>query len=307
MSVDRTLHRRSPGAVTFGGVTLHARSDINGRHDPVWDDVTSSLHGIVDKVKKDLVIKNTFRLWGAWENLTVLFPSALMTPVPGTSLMSDAAMVVKGRNTDVITYHNTAITKVSDLYLGIDNDIFAADIEFTSIVKSGVNPEDAAAYYTLSTAAFADTTFAKTNYKRQRYSCVWGAVGGFTALEFHKGINLAWDCDVQPEYSANYGTTDLYVGEGGVRAAIRGIPLQPTMAQIEAASRGALLPMGTLLSSNAADFTITGSGVSIVGKNMGLVGHGYMWGATPLRNGEIVFGTTTGFTTGTRAATATVS
>ena len=66
--------------------------------------------------------------------------------------------------------------------------------------------------------------------------------------------------------------------------------------------------LGTLLSANVADLTLTGNGGSpvVVLKNAGIIEHGYAFGTEPLRQGEIAWTTTRGFTAGAPDAVASV-
>src|ERR1043165_9080233 len=108
MSVSRANLGRGPAIVTYGGVTLFTRDDLVARHPPVWNPVPTSMYGEVDKSKRDLVIKIPLRLWGAWESLSVLFPSTVLNPTIGASIYgtSDSPLVVLGRNGDQVTYAN---------------------------------------------------------------------------------------------------------------------------------------------------------------------------------------------------------
>ncbi len=310
MSITRANIKRGTAKVTWNSATFFSRDDIVPRHNPSWVDVATSVHGVIDKARSDFICKIPLRLWGAWENLSVLFPSGVLTPTIGAGIFgtSDLPLVITGRNGDIITYQNVQLTKLANLYLGVDAEIFAADVEFTAILANIKNPEDADAYYTLSSGSYSDTTFAKTNYKQQRYSAAWGAVAGFTAFQGHKGWNIDWDLGLEPIYNANLGTIDMAIT--GFSGMAKCIPVEPTMAQIEtAANAGANAAnlLGRLLSGGAtaaADLVITGSGVSVTLKNAGISEHGYAFGAVPLRNGEITWETTVGFSAGTAAARA---
>lgn len=305
MSVNRTLLTRTTGKVTFGGGTFHHRGPIRAEYAPTLDDVIASLHGRINATKRDFLVRATVPLFGLWENLSVLFPSGLLTPVPGASLCSDASLVIHGRSGARLTFHNAFISKMPNLYFGIDAEIFAAEVEFTALIKSSANPEDAGAYYTRDSAAFSDTTFATTNFRKQRYTLAWGSTTGFTSFEMHKGINLSWEQDVQFDQDANYGTVNAYLGADGVRATVTGIPMGPTQAQIDAVGQGQGRAGGVLVSglpASAADLVITGSSVTVTAKNAVLVSHGDVFDITELQQAPISFITTTGFTTGTPAA-----
>jgi hypothetical protein len=83
---------------------------------------------------------------------------------------SDLPLVVTARNGDQVTVVNAQITKLANLYLGVDSDLFAADVEFTGVLAAGANPEDSASYLTTGVSqTFTETAFAKTNFKRLRF------------------------------------------------------------------------------------------------------------------------------------------
>jgi hypothetical protein len=317
MALDRTLLKRGPAIVTYGGVTLYTNADILARFGPVWNPVPTSMYGQVDKFIKDRVYKLNLRLWGAWENLSVLFPSYALAPATGASIFGTSAtpLVILARNGDQITYNNAQITKMANLYLGVDSDLFAADVEITCIIGNSAGttmfaPETANAYYTTAVGqAYADGPFAKTNYKRVRFVGAWGALGGFTAIIPQKGFQISWELDARPLVCDGLGTVDFTIGENLLQGTCKCIPIQPTMAQLEAQCADQGVQLGSLLSNNVADLTLTGNGGApvVVLKNAGITEHGYAFGIEPLRIGEVTWMTTRGFAAGVPAAVGTVA
>jgi hypothetical protein len=272
------------------------------------------MYGPVDKFSKDLVIKIPARLWGAYENVGTLFPSTVLNPTIGARVFgdSDVPLVINGRNGDRITYANVALTKLADLRLGVDENIFAADVEFTALLANSTEPDADGAYFTmLASQTFTETTFAKTNFKRVRCTAAWGSKTGFTSFIGKEGFNITWNLDLKPMSVDGYGTVDYTVA--GMTAGCRCIPIGPTPLQIEAQSKlggtgtGNSIAHGALLSGNAADLTITGTGLSVVLKNAGLTDSGYVFGVEKLRNGELAWETTRGFTAGVPNAVSTMS
>jgi hypothetical protein len=300
---------RGPAQVSFNSHTFFTRDDISVDFGPEWKDVLCSMYGVVDKSIGDRVYKVPLRLWGAWENLTDLFPAAVMTPVHGASLLSpttDVPMTIWARNGDKIVFTNACITKVANLYLGVDSDLFAADVEFTCIVGNTNNPEDANAYYTLTNSALTESAFAKTAFKKVRWTGAWAALAGFTSFVGQKGFAINWQMDTRPVPVDGFGTRDLALTKfvGGCSC----IPIVPTLAQLEAQAAGQGVAFGSLLSGISGDLTFTGAGGgSVVLKNAGIVKHGYKFGIEPLRMGEVTWETTRGFAAGVAAAVGTVS
>lgn len=313
MSLDRANISGGPAKVTWNSATFFSRNPIAVRHEPAWDDVLVDAHGNINKVETDRVITIPMRLWGAWENLSVLFPSAVLTPsigaLPGIFSTTDLPLVILGKNGDQITYHNAQITKLSNLFLGVGETIFAADVEFTALIKNNVNPEDAAAYYTIATGqAYADTTFALTNFARMRFSAAWGAVAGFTAFQAKEGWNIEWELGLEPVKVDALGTVSMTIQKFSAKATC--IPIQHTLPQLETASKSQLNALGRLLSTGSADLVITGAASPtpvITLKNAMISGHGHNWGQNLFRTGPTTWETTVGFTTGTAAARAVIA
>ena len=299
---------RGPALVQFNSNTYFTRDDISAKMTPTWKPVVASMYGQVDSVISDRVYKVPLRLWGAWENLSDLFPSAVLNPIIGASVFgsTDKALTIWARNGDKIAYTNAAITKLANLYLGVDSDLFAADVEFSCIRGGTANPEDANAYYTASNAALTESAFSKANFKKVRWTGAWGALAGFTSFVAQKGWQISWEMEVKGVPVDGYGTSDFglekFIGQ------CKCIPVGPTIAQLEAQAADQGVALGALLSGISADLTITGNGGgSVVLKNAGLTEHGYMFGTEPLRMGECTFETTRGFAAGVAAAVAAVS
>lgn len=311
MSLNRTSLIAGPGKVTWAGGTFFTQSDIVVPMEPNLYAIQTSAYGRIDDAQVDRVFRIPLLLWGAYENVSILFPSSVLNPNIGTRIYgsTDQPLVITGKEAgatnNIITFANAQLTKLADLYLGIDKGIFAAACEFTALLKNATNPEAANAYYAVSSGAFTDATFAKTNYKQQRYSAAWGAIGGYTAFQAHKGWNINWSLGLTPEYSANLGTVDMILTDFMAEAS--GIPVEPTLAQIDAASQLQGTALGGLMSAASADLAITGTGVGITLKNASLISAAPTWGAIPLRNGLHKWRTNVGFTTGTPAVRAIVA
>lgn len=311
-TITRSSLTRGRGYINYNGANFFCREKISIAHAPTWEKVSASMFGPVDKYKKDLVGKIALKLWGAWENLSILFPGYIMNPLPGTSVFgsTDVPLHVQGDNGDYITYTNAAVTKVSDLYLGVDSELFAADVEFTWLIGNSNNPEDSGAYHTRGTNTYSDATanFAKTNYKRVRFSGAWGSITGFTSITPQKGVKVSWAADLKPVTVDGLGTRDMSIGDDGVIAQAKLIPIGPTIAQLKAQSQEEA-PHGTLGSADSADLTLTGDGGEpvIVLKNAFLADNGLVFDAVDLRVAEATWETTRGFAGGVPAIVSSVS
>jgi hypothetical protein len=308
--IDRANLLSSTGYAAFNGHNFFTRDDINIAHMPVWERVNTSNFGPVDSFKKGNVLKIPLRLWGAWENLSDLFPSYLMNPIPGTRIFgtSDAALTVQGRNNDLITYSNARLTRLANLYLGVDSDLFAADVEFTALLKNNANPEDANSYHTRGSNSYSEVTaaFAKTNWKRTRFTGAWGAISGFTAMTPKLGVNISWDIGLDEDPVDGLGVVDMLVQYMVGQA--KCIPIGPSLAQVKTNSQEEAFN-GILASTISGDLVWTGanSGPVVTLKNAYLKGNNLVFSPKLLRIGELTWETTRAFSTGTPAVVASVA
>src|SRR5271165_1896185 len=168
MSVSRSTLTRGPAYLTYSSANFFSEHDLAIRREPAWERVTASMFGPVDAVKQNTVFKIAARMWGAWENLAILFPSYLLSPAAGASEFgtADTPLVIQARNNDKLTFANAQITKVANLRLGVEASLFAADVEWTALLANNTAPEAAGAYTTISTNTYSDATaaFSKGNF-----------------------------------------------------------------------------------------------------------------------------------------------
>ena len=313
MALTRASLGRGPAIVTWNGGTFFMRDSMVPKHSPVWKPVGCTQLGQIDKYKSDFMIKHSFQLFGLFANMDKLFPPALLNPVPGTALFgTDTALVIQARDGSNVTYPNTQITKLTDLFLGVDNELFAANLEMTSLISNTAlasgGPEVAGAYFSRSTTSYSETTFALTNFLKTRWTAAWAAKTGFTSIVAEKGFNIAWNLDLKPHVVDGYGTVDMIIGEGGMVAACKCVPIGPTLAQGDTA-QAVHSAHGTLLGAGGADLTISSfaGSHSVVLKTANLVETSAAFGIEPLRVNEHTWETTRLVTTGAVAAMATVA
>lgn len=309
MAPLRSQFIRSPAIVTYGGGTFFMRPTFSVRMIATWKDVMTSMYGKVDKVRTDQVFKIQFLLWGAYENLPILFPSYLLNPIYGASVFgnADVPLVIQARNNDRLTFPNVQLTGVPALFLGVEDDLFAAVVEFTALIANGANPEDAGAYFTIDTNAYNDGAFSKANYKRVRYTGAYTGVAGMGIVTPQKGFRVGWKAAFDSVPQDGRGTVDMSVKE--FEGSVKFIPVEPTMNQIAAQTQLQGTPLGTLASAAAADFIMSGSngGPVITLKTAHVAESGFAFDLEPLRNGEMTLETIRNFNGGVPTPIATVA
>ena len=308
MSLLRSQLGRSPAIVQTQGRTLFTRSDIVVPHNPKWTEIGSSMFGLDDRFKGDLVINIPLMLYGTWDNLDVLFPAYAMNPIPGTSIYgnADVSLTLLGRNNDQVSYTNAQITKLGDLFLGVDEELWAAAVQFTAILGNGKNPEDAGAYFVRGTGAYNDGAFSRANFQKARFTGNWNGQTGFGSFAGQKGFRVAWKLDAKPLVCDGYGTVDMTVGDKTMAGSMKCIPIGPTGAQIDSQQQIST-PHGQRQSQASADLIMASAGHSVTLKGAGISSHSVAWGAEPLRINETMWETTRGFAGGVPAAVAAVA
>lgn len=308
MSATRANLIGGPCKIVRSAATIFTKDDVNWEIVDESVDVDTSMHGdAIDEVTVNSMIKVTGTPWGAWESLATLLPSAYTTPTIGSRIMGDAdvPLVVTGTDGQILTAIATGITKLPDLYLGVDKTIFG-QMEWTGVVGDAKDMQTADSLYTITSGAYSDSTFAKTNFKQQLYTAAWGSKTGFTAFQAQEGWTLTHELKLEP-IKMQSRIVDFKII--GYRLMAKCKPFGPTQAQIESQLKvqGTGADAGHLRSANAADLVITGASGAVVAtlKNAGLKGGNFVFGNKPLRNGEFAWVSTVGFTAGVAAARAT--
>ncbi len=310
MSIARSQLIRGPAVVTWNSINMWTRDDIDIPIAPTLHPVMTSMFGEIDKTKHDLVIKIGLRLWGAWESLSVLFPTAYLNPAVGASIFgnSDLPMTILGRNGDQIVFYNVQLTKMADLRLGVDGDLFSAECEFTCVLANTLIPGAGGAYYDFTSGnSYSDATFgfSKANFKKIRIGGVWTGKTGFGSIVPKDGVKIGWQLGMAPITVDGLGTVD-YTLLGLVASAVL-IPIGPTPVETETVNPTHADDHGVLLSTSSADLTFSSTGISVVLKNANIVRNGYNFGLEKLRMGEVEWQTTRGFSGGATTAVSTVA
>jgi hypothetical protein len=300
-----------PGYATFNsGNFRFGEGGIQAKFVKNLRDVTAEEFGRFDSVTTDRRIAVTGRLWSGWENLALIFPSAAFTPVIGGKLFGTAglSLVIAGQDGSLMTILNAQITKVANLTLSVEKDLFGADVEFTGLLKVGNTPDQSGSYFTYTIGqSYTAPAFVKANFRAPVISAAWGAISGFTAFALKSGaaIDFKWDLDYEPCKVDGYGTMDAIVT--GFEATCKGTPIGPTEAQAWANITQAAA-LGILESTNAADLTLTfGANTVMLRSAFIMDDEGFRWSRKNNRIGDLTWKTTVPFSSGLAVARAAVT
>lgn len=303
-----------PGYLAWNSANFRfAKGGIKAKFVKNMRDVDTSEFGRIDSVQTKRKIVVSGRLFAAWTNLSALFPVAAFNPTIGGKLFGTAnlALVINGADGSRLTVVNAQITKLANLFLGVDNELFAADVEFTGLLLSGGNPATAGDYYTYAIGqSYAAPAFPNASFIAPVVNAAWnGALANsgasFAAFQFKNGaaIDWKWDLDFAPCDVDGYGELDAIIT--GFEGACKGTPI----GVIEADAASALLPAQPLgLSENqngAGDLTLTFGSHTVTLKSCFVAASdGFAWNVKDNRIGDLTWKTTVPFATGVPGARA---
>ena len=286
MATTRQSIVRGPGTVAFNGVKLFDASGITAEVDSTTKEIPSSIAGTLDTIKTDQVGKISLTPIGnvSAEILATLFPSWIQKPVIGQSVFgsTDKPLVVSSMAGTKVTFNAAALTKCPDLMLSPVVTAFGG-VEFTALLANGKLPDEAGAFYAVTSAAYADGEPPRDNLSGFHYQ---GTFGSLTIPDTEAGWTVTVEPNLNPVMTDSQGTIDYTLGGVTVRA--RCVPLGLSESQILAA-----LPVAKGRGASVAttdDLVISSSGgLTVTLKNAALVTGPIQWGTTQLRAGEIGF------------------
>jgi len=292
-----------PCFAKIGALNIQFEDDCKLEMVPVVSVLSSALYGKYDEIPYDMLLKfsGTPRYYDATTSnyLSTLFPyiSGIATGAPFGG--GNATCQINSNNGDQFIINNYLIGKMPGLRLGIDKGIMGG-MEIWGCIQSGMDRNNAAAYYTFNPSGGAYTYAAPavpttSIVGQQDFTATLGAVAGLSSFQAQE----AWDIDHELELApvVIQGKTVAFRFQS-YRALAKCKPADATFANILAAfgQQGTNATYGALTSllagaGAAVSLALTGSSgtpVATLG-NAGLKSAGAAWGGKPLRQGEIAF------------------
>lgn len=211
---------------------------------------------------------------------------------PGAEIFgADTVFNALGNNGDTIGYTAAAVTKMPDLFLGVEKDFYASPIEFTGVNSTGADFATESNLHTIQTGqSFTAPAVPGTSVLgRQKYTAVWGTYAGFTSFQGFAGFTITHELELHPV--TDNGQLIGYLFQS-YRAMAKVVASANTMEQMVTAMvlAGTGAAQGQDISAASADLVISGaSGVTATIKGAALVSGGFEFGPDTLRQGEIGF------------------
>lgn len=286
------------GQITIGGpcklkdvaanAVVYFEEGVKITPTPTWRPIPSGVGGEHDDTLVDLVYKISGRPKAVW-NATyraALLPDAYLNWSTAGGLLCGLAnreVDILGSDSNGFTFTRCALTKLPDLFLGLGQPLYS-EIEYTACLGTGKNLTDVDALYQLNQTPWDQSDYPATNQEAE-CSAAWGAVQDWNNIFAEQGFKLTHELKTNPVKQGNI-TVDHRIAS--YRAMISFTPQQPSTAELLAAFalQGANAGIGTRRSANAADFVVTGAGISVTGKSMGLNKGEFLFDHKANRHGE---------------------
>lgn len=301
MSIPLRVH--GPAIIVFNGVTYYFRTGLKVSIKRSRAKVHVDAFGQIAEVARDCIVEFTGTPAGAIRAADLAgqmpyLPSAIGASIFGTN---DVPLVVQTVNDgQAITWQRGAISKYAPILLSAtQGTIYKGDLAFSCLMASNYAPTANSAWKSITSSAFADSTFDPSTVRMAQYIAAWGSVPPYNAMISQDGFLLTPVIETESISVDNYGIVDTVLK--AVTGTAQFKPGNLTEAQIDALielqGSTAMLP-GQTIGAGGNDLVIASGLLTATLKMAGAVDYGLMYATGKLRAGEVSFGAATTFTRG---------
>lgn len=301
-----------PAKIVRGTGIVFTKENFAVRLDKATTPIVVDAYGKVDEREEDIVARCSFTPEGRWDSATRSFLWPYLNPSIGSDIFgtSDTATAIHDSNSHLHTIIASAVTKMPNIRLAA-NATMVGEVEIAGVRSNNTGWATSSTVYTAATSGgtLTDTGFANSLIKVQNYSAAWGSLTGFTTIQTEDGWNIEFDVGLQWIKTDEIGSVTAKLVSVGVMA--RCVPLNISQTNIDTqlriqATGGA---RGRSYAADGADLVITGADTTTVVtiKGAALKTAGYRFGARTLRDGEMAWVATRGFSAGVAQALVTLA
>lgn len=262
MAIDLSLITvGGPCKLTDNTNVIYFEDDVIIEPKPKFRVVPNNITGDQDDTIVDLMYSIRGKPKAIWNAAYqgVLLPSAYTNyTTAGARIIGAAnrAVTLLGSDGDQYAFTRGALTKMPDLFLGLGESLFS-EAEWTGFIGQGKALTDADAFYTKTTGVAWVQSDYPTGNQEALCTGAWTAVTGWSVVYAEKGFKLTHELGLQPVFQGNI-TADQKIQH--YRGMMSFTPQGPTTPQLES---GLNMVIGARRSANAANFVVTGSGISV--------------------------------------------
>lgn len=302
MSIPLRIH--GPAIVSFNGVTYYFKSGLKATIKRNRAKIEVDAFGQIAEVAKDCVVEFTGTPAGAIRGADLAgqmpyLPSQIGQSIFGTT---DTPLAVQTINDGAtITWQRGAISKYAPILLSAtQGTLYKGDITFSCLMASNFTPTAANAWKTITSSAFADTSFDASTVRMGQYTAAWGETAPYNAMISEDGFLLRPEIATENILVDNYGVIDMALKRVTGTAQFK--PANLTESQVDTLialqGSGAMLP-GQAIGDGGNDLVISSNLLTATLKMAGAVDYELMYATGKLRMGEVAFGAATTFNNGT--------
>lgn len=304
MAIDRTTILRGPAILKWAGVNIFTKNDIEDDFGIDTFQPESSAHGQLDPridLRRGGVRATPVGQFTA-DQFNALWP--YRTTLVGASIYgADVPLVLKTIAGKKHTYYAAAIEGMPEITFAAKETVFG-QASWGIMGKNNVAWNTADSFRKIETEAFSDeewATFDQDEVITEPAVINWATGGGGTAFKTVDGVKLIPDLQLEDVPTDDEGVVDRTLADVGIMARFRplGQTEQEVMDMVGFQGLTGFI-RGAKLITKAFDMTFTVSAGTLTIHNAALVGAGFRFGRTVLRNGELAFVSARSFTGGKR-------
>ncbi len=264
MALDRTTVIRGPAIVTYDSQVFYTNDDIKVVTRVNTAPRSVDMFGPVAMMREQIITEVTFTPAGKWGYYAKLWPAAVLTPVPGTSLVgaTDKNLTIQTLAGQLETWNAAFISKLPEATFSATKKIWGA-VTFTCIGKNNTAWSDAAKRSAVASQAFADTSFAIADEVVQEYTVAWGVASPWATILTADGVKITPSLKSSERKSDGEGVYDVLLDSVEWVAKLTPVGVSESQLMTLLKHQGSGVTRGSLISDNAQNLVISGTGVYV--------------------------------------------
>jgi len=311
--MQRSSLNRIPGRLAFNGISLYSKEGTTIDTDLVYSQEAVGVAGLgkIDHRDQEAYDEITLTPDGRMTTAiaAVLWPYSNPTIGAGIFPATDVPAVVHGNDNSLDTHPAAAVVEMPKANFHPSKTLVdkLKLLCLRSTTAGAVNPWSTAGSlrtFANTGGTFTDATFAAAGIITQDYQLTWGAVTGWSSLDFYDGLTFEPKVEFVDDNVAVHGLFNKRIKSVG--GSLRGIPigLTRTMIDTQLAIQGTGAARGASGAAKAYSVTVTGAdGKVYLTFPLGqLVKSKIQNGVEQLREGEVAWETLPSITSGVRGA-----
>jgi hypothetical protein len=255
-----------PCKITDVATVIYTEGNVTLTPKPSYRDIPSAVAGDKDdKLLTDLTWEIDFTPKSIWSSdyRAVLLPDAFVNfTASGARILgaTNRAVTILGQDGEGWAFTRARLTQMPNLYLGLGKSLFGA-AKITGFIGYNKALTDADAFAVPTTGNAWSQADYPTGHQEALCTATWAAKTGWSGLYSDEGFELTHELGFSAVKQGNITVDQRITGYRGMFAFK---PQGPTTLQLNTAFPGTI---GARRSTGAADFVVSGDGISVTLKS----------------------------------------